>query len=100
MMLIKLGGSVITDKSQYRTFNKDQVSRLCILLLRPLPAVRQWQRSVRPHYGYWVSPGLAPGSPGETFTGAFAQKRMVWNCAYILSANAEFVKLSARVLIV
>ena len=29
MMLIKLGGSVITDKSQYRTFNKDQVSRLC-----------------------------------------------------------------------
>ena len=29
MMLIKLGGSVITDKSQYRTFNKEQVSRLC-----------------------------------------------------------------------
>ena len=28
-MLIKLGGSVITDKSQYRTFNKEQVSRLC-----------------------------------------------------------------------
>lgn len=29
MMLIKLGGSVITDKSQYRTFHKEQVSRLC-----------------------------------------------------------------------
>ncbi len=29
MMLIKLGGSVITDKSQYRRFDKDAVSRLC-----------------------------------------------------------------------
>ena len=28
-MLIKLGGSVITDKSQYRRFDKDAVSRLC-----------------------------------------------------------------------
>ena len=29
MILIKLGGSVITDKSQYRKFNGDHVSRLC-----------------------------------------------------------------------
>jgi len=29
MILIKLGGSVITDKSSYRRFNKDVVSRLC-----------------------------------------------------------------------
>jgi len=29
MILIKLGGSVITDKSQYRTFNRDVVRRLC-----------------------------------------------------------------------
>lgn len=29
MILIKLGGSVITDKSQYRTFNREQVARLC-----------------------------------------------------------------------
>ena len=29
MILIKLGGSVITDKSQYRTFNKERVARLC-----------------------------------------------------------------------
>jgi len=29
MILIKLGGSVITDKSQYRTFNKTLVARLC-----------------------------------------------------------------------
>lgn len=29
MILIKLGGSVITDKTRYRTFNKDRVSRLC-----------------------------------------------------------------------
>lgn len=29
MILIKLGGSVITDKSRYKTFNKEQVSRLC-----------------------------------------------------------------------
>ncbi len=29
MILIKLGGSVITDKSQYKKFNKDQASRLC-----------------------------------------------------------------------
>lgn len=29
MMLIKLGGSVITDKTQYRTFHRDQVARLC-----------------------------------------------------------------------
>ncbi|MCL1810619.1 MAG: isopentenyl phosphate kinase [Methanomassiliicoccaceae archaeon] len=29
MILIKLGGSVITDKTQYRTFNKDVVRRLC-----------------------------------------------------------------------
>jgi isopentenyl phosphate kinase len=29
MILIKLGGSVITDKSRYRTFNKDVVARLC-----------------------------------------------------------------------
>ncbi|AIZ55969.1 isopentenyl phosphate kinase [Candidatus Methanoplasma termitum] len=29
MILIKLGGSVITDKTQYRTFNKDTISRLC-----------------------------------------------------------------------
>ena len=29
MILIKLGGSVITDKAQYRTFNRDAVSRLC-----------------------------------------------------------------------
>jgi len=29
MMLIKLGGSVITDKSQYRTFNREVVRRLC-----------------------------------------------------------------------
>ncbi|MDR1690866.1 MAG: isopentenyl phosphate kinase family protein [Candidatus Methanoplasma sp.] len=29
MILIKLGGSVITDKTQYRTFNRDIVSRLC-----------------------------------------------------------------------
>lgn len=29
MILIKLGGSVITDKSKYRTFRKDVVSRLC-----------------------------------------------------------------------
>ncbi|MDR2846538.1 MAG: isopentenyl phosphate kinase family protein [Candidatus Methanoplasma sp.] len=29
MILIKLGGSVITDKTQYGTFNKENVSRLC-----------------------------------------------------------------------
>lgn len=29
MILIKLGGSVITDKSQYRMFNKEHVARLC-----------------------------------------------------------------------
>lgn len=29
MILIKLGGSVITDKSQYRTFNEERVARLC-----------------------------------------------------------------------
>lgn len=29
MILIKLGGSVITDKKEYRTFNRDVVSRLC-----------------------------------------------------------------------
>lgn len=29
MILIKLGGSVITDKSQYKKFNQDQASRLC-----------------------------------------------------------------------
>lgn len=29
MILIKLGGSVITDKSQYRRFNEEQVARLC-----------------------------------------------------------------------
>lgn len=29
MILIKLGGSVITDKSQYRTFNRAVVARLC-----------------------------------------------------------------------
>jgi|GEM_PF-16842 len=29
MMLIKLGGSVITDKSQYKTLNRDVVRRLC-----------------------------------------------------------------------
>lgn len=29
MILIKLGGSVITDKAQYRNFNKERVSRLC-----------------------------------------------------------------------
>ena len=29
MILIKLGGSVITDKTQYRTFNREVVRRLC-----------------------------------------------------------------------
>ena len=29
MILIKLGGSVITDKTQYRTFNREAVRRLC-----------------------------------------------------------------------
>ena len=29
MILIKFGGSVITDKSRYRTFNADRVRRLC-----------------------------------------------------------------------
>ena len=29
MILIKLGGSVITDKSQYHKFNEEQVARLC-----------------------------------------------------------------------
>jgi len=29
MILIKLGGSVITDKSVYKKFNKERVSRLC-----------------------------------------------------------------------
>jgi len=29
MILIKLGGSVITDKSRYRAFNRRRVSRLC-----------------------------------------------------------------------
>ncbi len=29
MILIKLGGSVITDKTQYRTFARETVSRLC-----------------------------------------------------------------------
>ena len=29
MILIKFGGSVITDKSRYRTFNADAVKRLC-----------------------------------------------------------------------
>ncbi len=29
MILIKLGGSVITDKSQYRKFNREQTARLC-----------------------------------------------------------------------
>lgn len=29
MILIKLGGSVITDKREYRRFNKEAVSRLC-----------------------------------------------------------------------
>ena len=29
MILIKLGGSVITDKSQYKKFNREQTARLC-----------------------------------------------------------------------
>ena len=29
MILIKLGGSVITDKSEYKKFNRDQTARLC-----------------------------------------------------------------------
>lgn len=29
MILIKLGGSVITDKSQYKKFNREQATRLC-----------------------------------------------------------------------
>lgn len=29
MIMIKLGGSVITDKSQYRKFNRERVSKLC-----------------------------------------------------------------------
>ncbi len=29
MFLVKLGGSVITDKARYRAFNKDRVARLC-----------------------------------------------------------------------
>jgi len=29
MILIKLGGSVITDKTQYRTFNRETIRRLC-----------------------------------------------------------------------
>jgi len=29
MILIKLGGSVITDKSEYKKFNKEQTARLC-----------------------------------------------------------------------
>jgi isopentenyl phosphate kinase len=29
MIIIKLGGSVITDKSQYRKFNRERVSKLC-----------------------------------------------------------------------
>jgi len=29
MILIKLGGSVITDKSEYRKFNREQTARLC-----------------------------------------------------------------------
>ena len=29
MILIKLGGSVITDKSQYKKFNQEQTARLC-----------------------------------------------------------------------
>ncbi len=29
MMIIKLGGSVITDKSEYRKFNRETVARLC-----------------------------------------------------------------------
>lgn len=29
MILIKLGGSVITDKTQYRTFRRERVARLC-----------------------------------------------------------------------
>ena len=29
MILIKLGGSVITDKTQYRKFNQEQTARLC-----------------------------------------------------------------------
>ena len=29
MILIKLGGSVITDKTQYKKFNKEQTARLC-----------------------------------------------------------------------
>ena len=29
MFLVKLGGSVITDKARYRVFNKDRVARLC-----------------------------------------------------------------------
>ena len=29
MILIKFGGSVITDKSRYRTFNAERVRRLC-----------------------------------------------------------------------
>lgn len=29
MILIKLGGSVITDKSQYKKFNEEQAARLC-----------------------------------------------------------------------
>ena len=29
MILIKLGGSVITDKSEYKTFDREQTSRLC-----------------------------------------------------------------------
>lgn len=29
MIIIKLGGSIITDKTQYRTFNRECVARLC-----------------------------------------------------------------------
>ena len=29
MIIIKLGGSIITDKTDYRKFNKDVVARLC-----------------------------------------------------------------------
>lgn len=34
MILIKLGGSVITDKSQYRSFNKERTARLCAEIAR------------------------------------------------------------------
>ena len=73
---------------------RKQVSRLGIILLKPLPALRQWYRLFCPLYGYWDSPEFASVFPrrGLPRRRLSTRIRTLFVCGHTISVSSPDVK--------